>query len=82
MSPPTLMARPRPALPFPTLPQTFSVATVDASTGALTLLAAGVSTIVTGTGVRGSFSHDASGLLTITAIDPNAGDFTASLTLA
>jgi hypothetical protein len=50
--------------------------TVDAASGALTLVAAGVATI-TGTGTRGAFTHSDSGTVTIAQSD----DFTGTLTL-
>ena len=57
-----------------------AVATVDPSTGALTLVAVGTANI-SGTGTRGAFTHSDTGLLTVVA-DANTGDFTATLTLA
>ena len=52
-----------------------AVCAVDAATGALTIASVGTCTI-TGTGVRGAFSHSDSGAVTVAQ-----GDFTAALTL-
>jgi hypothetical protein len=56
-----------------------AVATVDPSSGVLTLVAVGTANI-SGTGVRGAFTHSDTGLLTVVA-DVNTGDFTATLAL-
>ncbi len=56
-----------------------AVATVDPASGVLTLVAVGTANI-SGTGVRGAFTHSDTGLLTVVA-DVNTGDFTATLAL-
>lgn len=56
-----------------------AVATVDPSSGALTLVAAGTVNL-TGTGTRGAFAHSDSSALTVTQ-DANTGDFTVALAL-
>ena len=58
-----------------------AVATVAPDTGALRLVSAGVCNI-TGTGVRGAFTHSDTGVLTVTPGDPNNGDFAATLGLS
>ena len=57
-----------------------NVATIDPTSGVLTLVGIGTTT-VTGSGSRGAFSHSDSGALNVTA-DAATGDFTAALTLA
>jgi hypothetical protein len=57
-----------------------AVATIAPDSGALRLV--GVGTVnLTGSGVRGAFSHSDTGVLTVTAGDPNKGDFSATLGL-
>jgi hypothetical protein len=58
-----------------------AVATVAPDTGALRLVSVGTCNI-TGTGVRGAFTHSDTGVLTVTPGDPNAQDFTATLGLS
>jgi len=58
-----------------------AVATVAPDTGLLRLVAVGTCNI-TGTGVRGAFTHSDTGVLTVTPGDPNAQDFTATLGLS
>jgi hypothetical protein len=55
-----------------------AVCAVDATSGALTPVAAGTATI-TGTGTRGAFTHSDTGVVTVT--DVNDGDFAVSLQL-
>lgn len=57
-----------------------STCTVDAASGNLTLVGAGNANI-TGTGVRGTFSHSDSVSVTVT-VDVNTGDFTVSLAVS
>lgn len=57
------------------------VATVDATTGAITVVGVGSCTI-TGTGTRGAFTHMDSGEVFVALPDPNTGDFAVSLSLS
>jgi len=57
-----------------------AVATIDASSGVLTLVGVGTAN-VSGTGVRNAFTHADTGLLTVVS-DANTGDFTATLSLS
>ena len=57
------------------------VATVDASTGVITVVGVG-SCSITGTGTRGAFTHMDSGEVFVALPDPNAGDFAVSLSLS
>ena len=54
-----------------------TVCDIDASTGVLTLVSLGTATL-SGTGVRGAFTHSYSVTVTVAA-DDVTGDFTASL---
>jgi uncharacterized protein YjdB len=57
-----------------------AVCTVDPNTGVLGPLTAGGPVTITGTGVRGGFTHSDTGIVTVIAND-STGDFTAALGL-